>query len=102
MSKEFVVIGGGISGLYVAYRIIQKYPKSKIPVIESDTELGGRIRSHREDGFMIEKGAARFSETHKRVIRLVGELGLSSKMIELPKTREFVYQRKKDTYCCHR
>ena len=50
---------------------------------------------------MIEKGAARFSETHKRVIRLVGELGLSSKMIELPKTREFVYQRKKTSYPLH-
>jgi len=40
MSKEYVVIGGGISGLYVAYRIIQEYPKSKITVIEDDTELG--------------------------------------------------------------
>ncbi len=76
MSKEYVVIGGGISGLYVAYRIIQKYPKSKITVIEADTELGGRIRSHREEGFMIEKGAARFSETHKRLIRLLKELDL--------------------------
>ena len=101
MSKEFVVIGGGISGLYVAYRIIQRYPKSKITVIEADTELGGRIRSHREEGFMIEKGAARFSETHKRLIRLLKELDLTSQMVVLPTNREFVYQGKKTSYPLH-
>ena len=95
------MVGGGISGLYVAYRIINRYPKSKITVIESDTELGGRIRSHREDGFMIEKGAGRFSETHKRLIRLLRELDLTSQMVVLPTTREFVYQGEKTSYPLH-
>lgn len=40
---DVAVIGGGLSGLTTAYRLLQN--KLKVIVIEGDTELGGRTRS---------------------------------------------------------
>ena len=59
-TKDFIIVGGGLSGLYCAYQLNKKYPEKTILLLESDEELGGRIRSHQEKGFHVEKGAARF------------------------------------------
>ena len=75
-TKDLIIVGGGLSGLYCAYQLNKRYPNKTITIFESDQELGGRIRSHQEKGFSVEKGAARFSETHKRLIQLLDELKL--------------------------
>lgn len=40
-----LVVGGGISGLYTAYRLKQKYPNKKVAVFEALPMLGGRIQT---------------------------------------------------------
>ena len=95
---DYVIVGGGISGLYCAYRILQKDPASRIRLIESDTELGGRIRTQMTPGFQVEKGAARFSETHHRLLSLIKAFGLESEMVKIPSHRDFVYQGHRKTF----
>lgn len=69
-----VVIGGGISGLGVAYSL----HRAGVPVrlIEADAEVGGVIRSVRSNGFLIESGPNSALNTSLEVERVIEELGL--------------------------
>ncbi len=77
-SKPIVVIGAGLAGL-VAARLLQQSQRRTI-VLEAQHVPGGRVRTIRgafDDGLYAEAGAARIANVHERVIRYVGELGLS-------------------------
>lgn len=41
------IVGGGISGLYMAFEILTEDKESKVCIFEKDDEVGGRIRDHR-------------------------------------------------------
>jgi len=96
--QHTLIIGGGIAGLYCAYKLSEKYPGTSITVVESDTELGGRIRTQKTPGFTVEKGAARFSGNHRRLLKLIRDMGLDSYKMKLPTSRDFVYRGSVDTF----
>jgi len=97
-TKDTIIVGGGIAGLYCAYKINQVNPSQTILIIESDKELGGRIRTHYEKQFQIEKGAARFSQNHTELLKLIGEFGLTDDLCPIPNEKNFIYQKKKISY----
>ena len=47
MSKiwDYAIVGGGISGIYSAWRLQAAYPAKSIALFESSNRLGGRLRS---------------------------------------------------------
>ena len=57
---DIIIIGGGISGLYLAYNLIQDNKYKDILLVESSSELGGRIRTEKMEEVPLEMGAARF------------------------------------------
>lgn len=69
---RYLVLGGGISGLSAAYRLLQKVSNpSYITVVESASRLGGWIQSKRyDDGVFFELGP--------RGLRPAGPSGWSS------------------------
>ena len=77
---DIVIIGGGISGLFLAYNLIQSDKYDDILLVESSSELGGRIRTETIDNYPIEMGGARFSDKHVHLLSLLEELGLQDKM----------------------
>lgn len=86
-SDLIVVIGGGISGLGVAYSLQQ----AGIPVrlLEAGAEVGGVIRSVRADGFLIECGPNSVLNTLLDVERVIGQLGLlPERVFALPSARK--------------
>lgn len=83
---EVVIIGGGIAGLYCAYKLQDHY---SITLCEKDSRLGGRIHTYYGNGFSLEAGAGRFSDKHKILIELIEELGLKDKMVKI--ASDFVY-----------
>ena len=95
---DIVIIGGGISGLFLAYNLIQKGKHDDILLVESSSELGGRIRTERMDGYPIEMGGARFSDKHVHLLSLLEELGLKDKMVQLPKEITYIHRDKKINY----
>jgi glycine/D-amino acid oxidase-like deaminating enzyme len=95
---DYVIVGAGISGLYCALRISKKSPDKTILVIESDTECGGRIRTNYGKGFQVEKGAARFSETHSHLMNLIDEFGLSDEIVPITRKTSFIFQNKRCQY----
>lgn len=82
---DIVIVGGGIAGLYSAYQIVNKFPKIKILICEKWCDLGGRIQTKHvstESGekFDFEAGAGRFHTKQLRIVKLINELGLASKV----------------------
>ena len=76
-------------------RINYKKSKKKILLLERSSELGGRIRTEKLGETIIEMGAARFSNKHKLLIKLLKKLNLEDKKIELPKNIDFYFKNKK-------
>ena len=94
---DTIIVGGGVSGLYIAYSLLKKTNK-KILLVERSSELGGRIRSEMMEKTVIEMGAARFSNKHKLLLSLIKELQLEDKKIKLPKEIDYYYKNKKVKY----
>ena len=73
---DCIVIGGGISGLYVAYRLLRS--GLRVLVLEKGERLGGRVFTFH--GF--DAGAGRFSSSHTLFCGLLRELGLWGKRVK--------------------
>jgi len=83
MVYDFVILGGGIAGLYTAYQLLQKNPDSKLLLLEKSARLGGRIHTYKDKYMSVEAGAGRFHSGHVRLLELIGDLGLSSHIIDI-------------------
>lgn len=73
-SCDYVVIGGGISGLLAAY-LLRKLKKDVLLISPLD-HIGGCIRSIAKDGYTLELGANTFS-SNPYFDDLINELGLA-------------------------
>ena len=94
MKYDVIIIGGGITGLSIAYRFIDSY--KKVLLIESTNRLGGRIKTIKDNNSLIyEAGAARICENHSKTLNLIEELGFSDQLIELPKDIDYIIDNKK-------
>ena len=71
---DIVIVGGGISGLFLAYNLIQDDKYKDILLIEGSSELGGRIRTEKLDEIPLEMGGARFSSEHFKLLSLIKKL----------------------------
>ncbi|MEQ9265924.1 MAG: NAD(P)/FAD-dependent oxidoreductase [Balneolaceae bacterium] len=71
-----IIIGAGLSGLLVAYRL--KQAGKKVKIIEARSRIGGRIHTLLSQGYTpVEMGATWLWNTNKNLIRLLKELNLS-------------------------
>ncbi|OED37039.1 protoporphyrinogen oxidase [PVC group bacterium (ex Bugula neritina AB1)] len=98
LSKETIILGGGISGLVAAFRLQQKYPQHKIKLIESNEKAGGWINSIEKDGFILEQGPRGIRPKNNGTIflKLVEDLGLMDKLIssENSSKKRYIYSEK--------
>jgi hypothetical protein len=79
MGSSIVIIGGGISGLYVAYHLLKRDQGYRVTVIEKGSRLGGRVATFSDSSMTVEMGAARFREDHVLLVSLLKDLGLWSR-----------------------
>ncbi len=54
MTREVVVVGGGISGLAVAWSL--QRANVDVALLEANPQVGGAMQTERRDGFLLEKG----------------------------------------------
>ncbi|GBD98305.1 protoporphyrinogen oxidase [bacterium BMS3Abin07] len=73
---KIVIIGGGISGLSIAYFLLRKEPGLEVEVYESSGRAGGKIWTDRADGFLCESGVNGFLDNRPMTLKLAGDLGL--------------------------
>ena len=77
-----MILGGGISGLYSAYTLLQENPVQKVIVLEKNDRWGGRIYTDKR--LNVECGGARFNREHKTLTRLLQELDLIPDVVSIP------------------
>jgi protoporphyrinogen oxidase len=82
MDYDYVIVGGGIAGLYSALKITQAFPKAKVALTEMYSQLGGRIETYRGKNVQFEAGAGRIHNSHRLVAELVKRYGLTK--IKIP------------------
>lgn len=100
-SEEYVdvaVVGGGVSGLYTAWRLTQSGTNvGNVAVFESSDRVGGRLWSvgmEDERKIPAELGGMFFSDSQALVFRLITEV-LQLKTESITPSPDFAYLRKK-------
>jgi len=98
-TMRIIVIGGGITGLSAAHRLVElcsdKNPPLELLLFEGSERLGGVISTGRKDGFLIEEGPDSFITTKPWAIELCRRIGLDSQIIQTndENRRTFVLHR---------
>lgn len=65
---KIVIIGGGISGLSLAYAILEKEPSADITVFEAEKRAGGKIWTDKVNGFLCEGGVNGFLDNKPKTM----------------------------------
>lgn len=99
MIYDYVIVGGGISGLNTGVELLKKNPNLKVLIVEKNpSRTGGRVFTDKfkvgKTEYALDAGAGRFSDTHKRVLSLISRYSLDSKVLKLAKGSNFVKTRK--------
>jgi monoamine oxidase len=110
-SVDVAIVGGGVSGLYVGWRVLthggnspelsdlaaaRPDGKLKVALFESDDRVGGRLLSVPPPGMpslRAELGGMRFLSTHRIVSALAGELALPVQRFPVTEPNNFAYLR---------
>lgn len=69
--KNIAIIGGGISGLTTAFYIKNENPNVKITIFEKDKTLGGKMKSIKNGGYIVEEGSNGFLSNKPDTLELV-------------------------------
>ena len=80
--KRIAIIGGGISGLAAAHRLIELKQPVEITLLEASSRLGGTIQTVNREGFLIERGPDSFISEKPEALALAKRLGLESQLIQ--------------------
>ena len=75
-SSKVVIVGGGLSGMCIAFRLSRKRPDLEIILLEQKDSLGGVISTWKEDEWICDL-AVNATRPHPSFWRLVADLGLS-------------------------
>src|SRR5439155_19472704 len=76
-----VIVGAGISGLALAFRLQQHIRDCTITILEQGARAGGKIWTHRQDGFEVEAGPNGFLDSKPSTLTLCRDLGLGERLI---------------------
>jgi protoporphyrinogen/coproporphyrinogen III oxidase len=94
MSENVVIVGGGLSGLAVAFRLRQLQPNLNLIVLESRERVGGNIGTSERDGYRLEHGPNGFLDSKPGMKQLAEDLGLGPELLaasEAARKYRYVY-----------
>lgn len=86
--KKIAIIGGGIAGLYAAYKLHIR--DMEIHIYEANNYWGGRIKTVKYDNSIMDTGAARYNMNHKFLVSLINDLGLSKYQVPIPNKKIYI------------
>jgi len=76
-----VVVGGGISGLAAAHRLVELEPAVELTLCEAGPRLGGVLETAHEGSFLIERSADNFITNVPWAIDLCRRVGLGDQLV---------------------
>ncbi len=78
-AQRIAIVGAGITGLTAAFRLHQQ--GHAVTLFERNRQPGGSVRTHRENGYLIEAGPNSLQYGAPELKALVRELGLEASML---------------------
>ncbi|MEB1808016.1 MAG: protoporphyrinogen oxidase [Bacillaceae bacterium] len=92
--KSVAIVGGGITGLTIAYylqkEIMSKRLNLEYKLFESSDKLGGKIQTDYTNGFVIEQGPDSFLARKQSAAKLAREVGLENELVHNDTGQSFV------------
>jgi len=93
--NRIIIIGGGISGLATAHRLqellsAKNFPH-KIILFEAGEQLGGLLKTYRQDDFVMEAGAESFITDKPWALDLCRRLDIAQELCETNPNERFSY-----------
>ncbi len=86
---DIAIIGAGVTGLSAAWALQQARPDLRVGVFEAAGVAGGKLRTERVDGYVIEAGPDSFLSRKAAGVGLCQELGIADQLIgRVPENRE--------------
>ena len=87
---KHIIIGAGITGLYLAYQLILKgVSATDIVIFEGSERIGGRIYTNEHKGFRYSVGAGRLGKKHKYVMKIIKDFKLQDQIINIGKNTNY-------------
>jgi oxygen-dependent protoporphyrinogen oxidase len=80
-SRRVAVIGGGITGLAAAHRLLELDSAAQVTLFEASGRLGGVLRTERRQGFLLEHSADNFITTTPWGLALARQIGFEDQLI---------------------
>jgi len=77
-----IIVGGGISGLCVAHRLLTAPDAPAVRLFEASDYLGGNVRTDNVDGYLCDWGPNGFLDREPAMLDWVKRLGLEPEMIQ--------------------
>ena len=86
---ETLIVGGGISGLATAWQLASQ---GQVPALwEADERIGGKIQTHRNDGYTTEQAASMVLNFRPEVSDFLRESGLDNyKLARSPSSKRYL------------
>ena len=95
MNRSIIIVGGGISGLGAAHRLLELKRERNLSfdilLLEAGRRLGGSISTERVGEFLIESGPDSFISEKPWALRLCERLGITSRLISTNPTNQSIY-----------
>lgn len=93
--RHVVIIGAGITGLSAGLQLRRWAEQAgvalRLSIIESDERVGGKIRTYREQGLVVEAGPDSMLARKPAGPALVRALGIESEIVPMPPSRGGVH-----------
>src|SRR5215218_3928061 len=91
-SRRVCIVGGGVSGLAAAHRLLELRSNEghsdpgqdsvEVLLLEASARVGGTVRTYRREGFLLEGGPDSFISEKPAAVELAKRLGLASRLVE--------------------
>ena len=92
---RLVIVGGGITGLSLAYFLLEHKPSLDILILESEKKAGGKIWTDRVDGFLCEGGVNGFLDNRPKTLELVSKLSITPLRSNDNARKRYIYSKGK-------
>ncbi len=92
---RIAIVGGGVSGLSLAYFILSRDPSADVVVFESEQRLGGKIWTDRSEGFLCEGGVNGFLDNRPKTLALSSMVKLSPLRSHDASRKRFIFSDRK-------